>query len=63
LGQDELKLSDQDLELMSYGFVGQIGQKDEQRVENSVQGSILPQVVGCLRNDTISLQRLQADKS
>jgi len=40
---------------VSHDFVGQIGQKDVQGVENSLHESILPQVVGALVDDVISL--------
>jgi hypothetical protein len=56
LGLGELKLSDRVLELPSHGRVGQLGQKDDQRVENGPHESILQQsqVVGVV-DDMISL--------
>jgi hypothetical protein len=53
---DELTLSDHVFELASHGLVGEVGQKDE----NSLQESSLPQVVDSLVDDVISLHRLPA---
>jgi hypothetical protein len=60
LSFNELELPDYVLELTSQGLVGQVGEKDKQRVENSLQESSLPQVVGSLVDDVNSLHRLPA---
>jgi hypothetical protein len=41
-------------------LIGQVGDKDEQRVENGLQECYLPQVVNRLVDDVISLHRLPA---
>jgi hypothetical protein len=42
-------------------LIGQVGEKDEQRVENGLQEWFLPQVVSRLVDDVISLHRLPAE--